>query len=94
MEDNQLLLFTIPYDEGWTLYVDGKAKKLNKTIDLLMSAKIPSGTHSYEMKYTAPGLKFGAVLSIIAAVTTIIQFFQYKRDKICQNSDLKKEQQA
>lgn len=65
---DQQLLFTIPYDEGWTLLLDGAPVKLNKAMDLFMTADIPAGSHTYELSFFPVGLKDGIIISCISAV--------------------------
>ena len=59
------LFFTIPYDEGWTLTVDGEATALEKTADLFMSARIRAGEHDYEMRFFPRGMQTGLYLSCV-----------------------------
>lgn len=72
--ENQQVLFTLPWDESWTLYVDGSRVPLEKTWDLFMSAEVPDGEHTYEMRFSPAwmnvgiGLSGGAILSLIALV--------------------------
>ena len=61
-EDSRLF-FTIPYDEGWTLTVDGQTIPLEKTADLFMSANIDAGEHDYEMRFLPRGMRPGTYLS-------------------------------
>jgi len=57
------LFFTIPYDEGWTLTVDGQIIPLAKTADLFMSAEIGTGEHSYSLRFLPKGMRFGRYIS-------------------------------
>lgn len=51
VEQGQELLFTIPWDEGWTCYVDGEKTQLTKVLGLFMAVQATPGEHTYEMKY-------------------------------------------
>ena len=57
------LFFTIPYDEGWILTVDGREAPLEKTADLFMSANIEAGEHDYEMRFIPRGMRTGMYIS-------------------------------
>jgi len=57
------LFFTFPYDEGWTLTVDGQNTPLIKTADLFMSADIGVGEHSYSLRFLPKGMRFGRYIS-------------------------------
>ena len=69
---DQRLLFTIPYDEGWMLFVDGKEVPLEKTASLFMSARLDPGTHHYELNFWPKGLTKGVMISGGALATLII----------------------
>ena len=69
-EEDQKLFFTIPYDKGWTLYVDGVKTELSKTASLFMSADVSAGEHTYELKFFPEGLTTG----IIAGVASLFIF--------------------
>ncbi len=71
-DENQKLMFTIPYDEGWILTVDGKKVELKEVLGVLMAADVESGTHQYEMKYTPAGLRTGMIISGLALAATVI----------------------
>ncbi len=70
-----LFYTSIPYEPGWTAYVDGKEVTLaagydaqNKDVlltDAVISFPLTAGAHEIELVYTAPGLKLGAVISIV-----------------------------
>ena len=70
--DAQTILTTIPYDEGWKVYVDGKEVSTYKTLDALMAFDISTaGVHRLEMKYSPDIYKTGAFISIIGIVAFI-----------------------
>ena len=65
-DEGQRLLFTIPWDEGWSLYIDGKPAAIDKTWNLFMSAQVPAGTHSYELKFFPAWMRSGLILCAAA----------------------------
>ena len=71
-DENQLLLFTFPWDEGWKLTVDGEETALRQILGLFLAADVPAGEHSYEMHYTPPGLRAGMVVSGAALALTVL----------------------
>lgn len=71
-EANQRILFTLPWDEGWTCTVDGQKVPIDKTWDLFMSVEVPEGKHSYEMKFIPAWLNYGLYLSAAALVGLVI----------------------
>lgn len=59
------LILTIPSEEGWTLYVDGKETEILDFKDTFISVYLEEGHHDIELRYMTPGLKAGAVLSAV-----------------------------
>lgn len=72
VEDGQLLMFTIPYDEGWTCRIDGEKAELKQVLGVFMAVDAPAGTHSYEMQFFPTGMKTGIGLSAAALLTTLV----------------------
>ena len=73
------LFFTIPYDNGWSLLIDGAKAPLEKTFDLFMSAPISQGHHKYELRFFPSGLTFGLYVSLVGLVLLFILIFYNKR---------------
>lgn len=65
VEEAGRLIFSIPYEEGWTLYVDGKEVEAESFKDTFISVHLEEGYHSIELKYFTPGLVEGAGISAI-----------------------------
>ena len=55
---------TIPYDEGWKVYVDGERVDIYKTCDALLAFDITEGVHTVEMKYFSKAMTVGLILSV------------------------------
>ena len=71
-ETGQKLMFTIPYDEGWTCWIDGEEVPINMVLGVFMAVDATVGTHSYEMKFIPTGLKAGLALSFIGLLGLIL----------------------
>ena len=71
-EAGQKLMFTIPFDEGWTCYIDGQEAKIKMVLGVFMAVDAPEGAHSYEMKFFPKGMKTGIGLSAAALLTTLV----------------------
>lgn len=63
-----LVFFSVPYDEGFTAYVDGQEAEVEKVNVGFMAVKVPAGDHSIEFRYMPAGFKKGAVLSLAGLV--------------------------
>jgi len=86
-DEGQRILFTIPWDEGWTCFIDGQQVPIDKTWDLFMSVAVPAGQHTYEMKFFPAWMNIGIALSAAAAVGTVVLMLVWnaqrkKRDSI------------
>lgn len=62
------LVISIPWEEGWTVEVDGQAVPTRKAVGELMAIDLTAGTHTLELRYCPPGLAAGAVLSAASAM--------------------------
>lgn len=74
-------MFTIPYEEGWKVIVDGKEIEVEKVLDALIAIKVDSGEHEILLKYTPKGLTLGMTLSISGIILFIIKIIMSKMKK-------------
>lgn len=79
LKEGDMLLTTIPYEKGWTAYIDGKKADIIAYQDALIAIDVGTGDHIVELKYEAPGLKIGAVLSVIGIIGLVAFEVIYKR---------------
>lgn len=80
----QELIFTsIPYDEGWRVYIDGERVPLVKVMDSLLAVETTAGFHEIEFIYRPDCAVYGGILSIIGlllfAVFVLWSLFRRKR---------------
>ena len=66
------LILSVPADEGWTLYVDGKETEIEPLADALVGVHLEKGSHTIKFCYTTPGVKVGAGISLGAVVLFMI----------------------
>ncbi len=72
------ILFTsIPYEEGWTVYVNGIPTQTKAFADAFVSIDLPAGQHTITMSYMPVGLKEGAIISLASLVILTIVIFVY-----------------
>lgn len=69
------LVFSIPCEEGWTLYVDGKKTQMEPFMESLIGVTLSEGNHEIELHYETPGLKAGAAISAGAALMFLCTVF-------------------
>lgn len=64
-KDAQTILTTIPYDEGWNIYLDGEKVEYSKTLNALITFNIEgAGEHTLEMRYMPKAFVLGAACSV------------------------------
>ena len=80
------MLITTPYDEGWTVYLDGQRAEIYKGLGTFISFYISSGTHEIEMHYEPKGLKTGMLISslsvLIFAAYALIDFIKRRKRQL------------
>jgi uncharacterized membrane protein YfhO len=74
VDDGEMIFATFPYDEGWTVYVDGKAADTVKLAGGFLGVKCEPGDHKVVFSYTPTGLKEGIIISGISIVLYIVGF--------------------
>ena len=74
-EDQNVLFTTIPYDEGWNVYIDGEKTEIIKTVDSMMALEISAGEHTVEFKYMSDSFIVGCFISAVGVVGFVIAIF-------------------
>lgn len=75
LEEDKLLVLSIPYKGGWTAYVDGEETEILKANLMYMALPLAAGEHTIELHYTIPGLNISLMISaagIVILVTALI----------------------
>lgn len=72
-KEGKILFTSIPYDDGWELYVNGIKTDIIKLLEgAFIGAKLPKGECDIMFKYHVPGLKTGAMISLISFICLLI----------------------
>jgi len=58
------LYLSIPYEEGWSVYVDGEEREMVCLMDAMCGVRLEPGEHSVTLKYSPKGFVPGLILSI------------------------------
>ena len=83
--DKEDILFTsIPYEEGWKVYVDGKeTEKISLVDDAFLGVKITQGNHEVLMKYYDNNITIGLVMLFVGFVFSgCVIFYDVKKGMI------------
>lgn len=68
LKEGKTLITSIPYEKGWTLKIDGKPAEIKPYQQAFIGIDCGAGKHDIELRFEAPGLKYGAVLSLAGIV--------------------------
>ena len=74
LERDNLVFFSVPYDEGFTAAVDGAPAVIEKVDGGLMAVFVPSGSHRIEFTYYPKGLRTCIVISAAASFLAAAAF--------------------
>lgn len=70
--DSGTAFFSIPYDRGWKILVDGHEVTPRKVLDAFIGVDLSAGRHTIVMHYMPEGLKLGAVISGVCIALLIL----------------------
>lgn len=77
---NKLLFISIPYNEGWSAYVDSEKTRIYRANEGFMAVKLSEGDHFVEFKYKRPYQGLGIGLSISGLVLLVILILRRRRN--------------
>lgn len=70
--EDTLAIFTVPYDNGFKVTVNGKYAKIENVDNGFMAVKINKGKNKIRFSYRTPGLKLGIIISILSLMSLIV----------------------
>lgn len=84
--ETSVFMTSIPYDKGWSVYIDGKKAQNSDIIEIgdsLLGVYVSQGYHEITMKFTPYGLSAGVIISlatfVVAAIVLIISMLRKKQ---------------
>ncbi len=81
-DKDNMLVFSIPYEEEWKVYIDGVKVKDQKALNGLLAVNIEKGEHDIELKYMPKGIILGVPISIFFLIIFIILCIKSKKSQI------------
>ncbi len=63
LDEERLMFFSVPYDEGWSATVNGQPVVIEKANIGFMAVRVPAGEATIRFTYLAPGLIPGLIVS-------------------------------
>ncbi|MBU5468911.1 YfhO family protein [Falcatimonas sp. MSJ-15] len=80
-DNDQTMITSIPYDEGWAVYVDGKRADYYSFEDAFIAVDLEAGEHTITMDYIPCGFEFGWFITGISAIILLI-LYVFSRKKM------------
>jgi len=82
-KENQIMLFTMPTEPGWTIKVDGKKVETFEVLKAFIGINLAPGEHTVEASYTPPGFVVGVITLILGiAACVFIWLYDKKNNKV------------
>lgn len=75
------LLLTVPYDKGWSIYVDGVSATPKLIGETFMGLHLEKGTHAIKMVYTPSGIHQGLYISLGSIFLILVGGYVKKRKR-------------
>ncbi len=76
---DKLLVLSLPYQKGWTAYVDGKETVIQKANLMYSGIFLEPGDHEIKLIFKRPGVKASLTLSAVGVVIFIIALIIRRR---------------
>ena len=76
-KEDGLLFTSIPYDESWTVTVDGEKVEYEEIAGALIGLQLTAGTHEIRFTYVPRGFVYGLVISLVC-LAMVIGLIVYK----------------
>jgi uncharacterized membrane protein YfhO len=67
-----ILVFSIPFNTGWTLKLDGLAVPMFRANFGMLAATVGAGPHSVELSFETPGRRMGWLLGALGLCALVM----------------------
>ena len=81
LEKQNLVFFSVPYDDGFTAYVNGEKTDILRVDEGLMAVLCPAGASSIDFVYQAAGLSASRVVTAVAIPVWVVYAACFVRRK-------------
>ena len=81
LDAENLVFFSVPYDDGFTAYVNGEQAKIVRVDEGLMAVVCPAGANSIDFVYQAAGLSVTKTVTLVAIPVWVVYtaFFAWRK---------------
>ena len=85
LKKDDLVFFSVPYDDGFTAYVNGKETEVIRVDEGLMAVLAPAGENTIDFVYQADGYSLASKVSLAALAVFVLYagYFVWKKKKHC-----------
>ena len=85
LKKDDLVFFSVPYDDGFTAYVNGEETEVIRVDEGLMAVLAPAGENTIDFVYQADGYSLASKVSLaaLAAFALYAGYFVWKKKKHC-----------
>ena len=85
LKKDNLVFFSVPYDDGFTAYVNGKEADIVWVDEGLMAVLAPAGENTIDFVYQADGYSLASKVSLAALAVFVLYagYFVWKKKKRC-----------
>lgn len=71
-DSDKLVMFSIPYDEGWSAKINGKPTEIENINGGLIAVRVPAGNNEIKFNYVTPGFFVGLTITLISFVIFVM----------------------
>ena len=85
LKKDDLVFFSVPYDDGFTAYVNGEETEVIRVDEGLMAVLAPAGENTIDFVYQADGYSLASKVSLAALAAFVLYagYFVWKKKKHC-----------
>ncbi len=80
LEKPKMLFFTLPFDPGWTVTVNGEPAELLQVNIGFSGLLLPAGEHVIELRYYLPNFKASLAVSIISLISLMLLLWRRRKN--------------
>ncbi len=72
LSESDLVFFSVPYDEGWSAFVNGEKTEIEKVNVGLMAVYCDAGENDIRFEYETPGGRTGLIITVISLLIFLV----------------------
>ncbi|MBO4845623.1 MAG: YfhO family protein [Lachnospiraceae bacterium] len=80
VEEDGIMLLSLPAIDGWRVKVDGKNADLGEYRNVMLTVNLASGKHDIDIRFVPPGLYFGVFLGGLCLLIFVIFIIRSKEN--------------